>query len=216
MRGMLSSVRFLGALCFVFLVGCGPANQDAKKKDEKEDPIKAASQEPTVPQPGETMQRFDLNKDKKPDMWKFFVEKPDPRDGSKKIRELVRIEVDLNGDNRVDIQRFYENGVKVRERFDLDYDGKFDLVNHYSQGYLIKQEIFQRSQTIPDLVKHFEIIEEKGKKKKKVRLARKERDQNLDGKPDYWEYWENGMLDRIGRDTDFDGKVDVWERPQAN
>ncbi|MCB9638916.1 MAG: hypothetical protein H6728_09240 [Myxococcales bacterium] len=207
--------QIFGVLSFFLLAGCAPSANQAQKKDEKKDAVKAASQEPTMPGPGEVMQRFDINKDKKPDLWKFFVEKPDPKDNSKKIRELVRIEIDLNGDGRIDVQRFYQNGVKVRERFDLDYDGKFDLVNHYNQGYVYKQELFQRSKTTPDLIKHYELVEGKGKKKK-VRLSRKERDQNLDGKPDYWEYWENGMLDRIGRDTDYDGKVDVWERPQSN
>ena len=39
-----------------------------------------------------------------------------------------------------------------------------------------------------------------------------ESDQKGDGKLDTWEYFEKGVLDRIGRDTDADGEVDIWER----
>ena len=45
----------------------------------------------------------------------------------------------------------------------------------------------------------------------KNKLVRKERDTNGDGKIDYWEYWENGEIDRIGIDVDADGQVDKWE-----
>ncbi len=32
------------------------------------------------------------------------------------------------------------------------------------------------------------------------------------GKVDYWEYWENGVIDRIGEDLDGDGQVDRWTK----
>jgi hypothetical protein len=32
------------------------------------------------------------------------------------------------------------------------------------------------------------------------------------GKVDYWEYWENGAIDRIGEDLDGDGQVDRWTK----
>ena len=35
-------------------------------------------------------------------------------------------------------------------------------------------------------------------------------DTNGDGKPDKWEYYLNGVIDRIEADTNADGKVDQW------
>jgi hypothetical protein len=216
MKRLLS---FPQALSFFFaaytLAACAPSQQETKDKGEVKSAAQEATMDAATPKQGEVMKKFDLNKDGKADLYKFFINKPDPKGGGKTIEELVRVEIDLNGDGRVDVQRFYENGAKVRERFDLDYDGRFDLENFYNQGYIFKQAFYQRSKTSPDLMKYYEVIEEKGKKKM-TRLARKERDLNLDGKMDYWEYWENGVLDRIGRDTDFDGKVDVWERAEGS
>ena len=109
----------------------------------------------------------------------------------------------------------YKGNQKVKEKFDLDFDGKVDVINYYHQGLLDKQAYYLTSKTRPDLFKYYEVIGKKNEKK--LRLLRKERDTNLDGRIDYWEYWESGNLDRIGRDTDFDGKVDVWEKgPPTN
>ena len=43
-------------------------------------------------------------------------------------------------------------------------------------------------------------------------IARKERDNNGDGRVDYWEYWEGEAVDRIGEDLDGDGQVDRWTK----
>jgi hypothetical protein len=42
--------------------------------------------------------------------------------------------------------------------------------------------------------------------------VRKEKDTNGDGKVDYWEYWENNQVDRVGEDLDGDGNVDKWTK----
>ena len=53
----------------------------------------------------------------------------------------------------------------------------------------------------PDLTKFFE----------DGALIRKEQDSKLDGKVDYWEYFdEKGKLERIGVDHDGDGAIDAW------
>lgn len=196
----------------MLLLGCVGCASTPKKEEKTTKTAKENIPEPNVGGPGEIVRKYDINEDKRADLWKIYVKKADARVKDNMV--LIRVEIDLNSDGRIDVQRFYKGGNKVRERFDLDYDGRFDVVNIYQQSYLIKQEYFLRSKSRPDVFKYFELI---GKRqKKKVRLIRKERDTNLDGKIDYWEYWENGNLDRIGRDTDFDGKVDVWEKGDSN
>ncbi len=37
-------------------------------------------------------------------------------------------------------------------------------------------------------------------------------DTNKDGKPDRWEYYDNGVISRIESDTNGDGKIDEWVR----
>ena len=39
-----------------------------------------------------------------------------------------------------------------------------------------------------------------------------ESDKNFDGKPDMTVYFEGGKLSRVEIDTDYDGKVDRWDR----
>jgi antitoxin component YwqK of YwqJK toxin-antitoxin module len=36
-------------------------------------------------------------------------------------------------------------------------------------------------------------------------------DTNKDGKPDQWQYYENGQIVRTEADTNYDGKVDHWQ-----
>lgn len=205
-------------MAFVVLVwagvGCG---SDTKQVKAQEPPTVAKSKldthipEPQVGGPDEIVKKFDLNKDKRADLWKVYKYK-NTTDG-KRVLELVRIEIDLNGDGKIDVRRFYKDNNKTREEFDLDFDGRFDVMHFYDDnGNLYKKAYFMRSRDPqrPDLIKYYEVVGTK--KDKKVVLVRKERDDNLDGRIDYWEYWENGVLERIGRDTDFDGTVDVWEK----
>jgi hypothetical protein len=39
-------------------------------------------------------------------------------------------------------------------------------------------------------------------------------DTNHDGKPDVWEIYDEGKLERRGVDLDFDGHVDRWDRDE--
>ncbi len=208
-------IAFLSALIWILTisVACGGSNQTTKKS--KTSVAKKQIPEPHVGGPNEIVKKYALRKgSKRANLWKVYVKKNPKSQGKGNLR-LVRIEIDLNFDGKIDVKRFYnEKSVKTHEMFDLDYDGKIDLITYYSQGIPYKKAYFLHSKTKPDLFKYFELEGKKGKKK--LRLVRKERDTNLDGKIDYWEYWENGQLDRIGRDTDFNGKVDVWEKNTTN
>ncbi|MFZ5469652.1 MAG: hypothetical protein ACOZIN_09460 [Myxococcota bacterium] len=144
---------------------------------------------------------FDLNHDEKPDVWSFTVEAK--TDDGKEYDKLVRKELDINWDGKVDISRAYNDKEQIeREAMDLDFDGKIDQVNFYEKGVLIRKERDLDPKPGPDLW----IFYEKGK------IVRKERDSNGDGTIDYWEYWENDQVDRVGEDLDGDGQVDKWTK----
>jgi len=121
----------------------------------------------------------------------------------KDIDRLVRKELDINADGKIDISRTYDEREQIsREALDLDFDGKVDQVNFYEKGVIVRKERDLSSAGKPSLWLFFE----KGK------LVRKERDTNGDGRVDYWEYWENDQVDRIGEDLDGDGNVDKWTK----
>lgn len=211
MQIRLSTTWVIACLTALSLVACGgpkPTVKDDKNAADKANANQYKIAEPQVGSGNEIVKKYDLNKDKRADLWKVYLRKKDA--SGKNVLTLVRFEIDLNGDGKIDMRRYYESEVISKEDFDLDYDGTIDLINMYSQGFLNKQSYFLRSKKRPDVFKYYEVIGKR--KKKRVRLVRKERDTNLDGKVDYWEYWENGQLDRIGRDTDWDGNVDVWEK----
>jgi antitoxin component YwqK of YwqJK toxin-antitoxin module len=149
----------------------------------------------------ETLTETDLNGDKKPDVWTYTV-KGKSADG-KDIDRLVRKELDINGDGKIDISRAYDEREQIsREALDLDFDSKVDQVNFYEKGVIVRKERDLSSAGKPSLW----LFYEKGK------LVRRERDTNGDGRVDYWEYWENEQVDRIGEDLDGDGNVDKWTK----
>lgn len=153
------------------------------------------------PSGNEKVTEFDLNGDKKPDVWTYTVPGKSP-DG-KDIDRLVRKELDLNWDGKIDISRKYDDREQVeREALDLDFDGKVDQVNYMEKGVVVRKERDLAAGGRPSLWLYYE----KGK------LVRKERDTNGDGKVDYWEYWEGEQVDRIGEDLDGDGNVDRWTK----
>ncbi len=159
----------------------------------------AEAPRPPIPgvghRPGEIVSEYDLNRDGRPDVWKYVR-----KEGDKEI--LVRRERDLNGDGRKDCWEAYgPDGQVTKLAYDLDFDGKPDVTLTFEKGQLVEKEYALGFDGVSRSWSFFE----KGK------LVRKERDTNGDGKVDTWEYWENGELDRIGVDEDGDGQVDRWE-----
>lgn len=150
---------------------------------------------------GEKVTEHDLNRDGKTDVWSYAVAAKDAE--GKEVERLVRKELDINWDGRVDIRRHYgADEVIEREVLDLDFDGKVDQVNAYEKGVLLRKERDLNYDGKADQWVFFE----------RGRIARKERDSNFDGKVDYWEYWEADQVDRVGEDLDGDGDVDRWTR----
>ena len=66
----------------------------------------------------ELTERFDLNGDERPDVWKVsFISDLDEE------KTLLRKEIDVNFDGKVDVTKFYDqNGDVEREEMDLDFD----------------------------------------------------------------------------------------------
>lgn len=156
-------------------------------------------------QANEKVTKYDLNHDGTPDVFSYTV--PGKAEDGREIQKVVRKELDLNFDGKVDITKFYGETEQVeREAYDLDFDGKLDQVNFYEKGVVVRKERDLDYNNQTDLW----LFLEKGK------IVRKERDTNGDGKVDYWEYWENDQVERAGEDLDGDGSVDRWLRnPEA-
>ena len=141
---------------------------------------------------------IDLSGDNKPEITNFFRD----RAGAEPL--LMRKDVDLNRDGKVDVSTSFDDaGLRVKEDIDGDFDGRADWVDHYIDGKRSMTEIDTDFNGSFDLFKYFE-----GGK-----VRRKERDTNTDNKIDLWEYLdEQGNVTKTGRDIDGDGKMDVRDK----
>jgi hypothetical protein len=182
------------------LVGCA-SNQASSKAGEQSAEEIAGIQ--SKKEGDLTVKMFDLFHTGRPDVWEYYQPVVDPATGKSHLR-LVRKEMDLNDDSKVDVTRYYdENERVVKEELDLDFDGKIDEVIYFDdKGMPTKKELALDFNGKPNLWKYYE----------KGQMVRKERDSKGTGKVDTWEYWEDGKLDRIGVDTDGDGVVDQWQK----
>ena len=186
-----------GFVMATLLVGC--ATTEAQKKDEGGEVLAEGIRRKKAG--NEKVTEFDLNGDKKPDVWTYTVTVKNAE--GKDVERMVRKELDLNWDGKVDISRTYDDKEQiVQEAMDMDFDGKVDQVNYYEKGVIVRKERDMLSSGKPSSW----LFYEKGK------LVRKEKDTNNDGKVDYWEYWEGDQVDRIGEDLDGDGTVDKWTK----
>lgn len=153
--------------------------------------------------PGEEVQEVDINDDQRADIVKFWAGKAPQKEGD--AGTLVRKEVDLNHDGKVDQWNWYgTDGTVARQSYDLDFDGRVDVSVFYEKSVVVRKEVFHDFQQRPDTFKYYE----KGK------LVRIERDRSGDGRIDTWEYWEGEAVDRIGEDVNGDGTVDRWVKPK--
>jgi 5-hydroxyisourate hydrolase-like protein (transthyretin family) len=200
---MPSMSKWIPCLALVGLCGC-VSDRGARKAEQAE---ARPAPEPIRPRGAshEKVTEKDTNDDGKPDVWVYSVEERGA-DGRSRQR-MVRKELDINWDGKVDIVRFYDAREQVeRELLDLDFDGRVDQVNFYEKGLIVRKERDLDYDGRTDLWIFFE----RGK------IVRREQDTNSDGRVDYWEYWENDQVERIGEDLDGDGQVDRWTRnPEA-
>jgi hypothetical protein len=203
--------RFLG-VGVLSLSACAttpsPSVVDVESRPEPAFEANAASEEPAgKPATNEDVLSFDVNGDKKPDLFRFYEKGKLPTDPSRPETggPVVRKEVDLNGDGKIDMWTWFApDGARTKESLDLDYDGKIDETVIYEKNIRVRVEGFTSGRDRADTFKYYE----------KSKLVRIERDRNNDGQIDCWEYWENETVDRIGEDNDYDGNVDQWVKPQ--
>ncbi len=195
--------RVVGALTglALLLTGCAAAKTAEAGDTKATDGVVLSDGIRQKKQGNEKVIEFDLNKDKKPDVWTYTV--VDKTADGKEYDRLVRKELDINWDGRVDISRTYDDREQIAlEKLDLDFDGKVDQSNFFEKGVRVRAE-----RDLASVGKTTEwVFYEKGK------IVRKERDTNSDGKVDYWEYWEGDQVDRVGEDLDGDGNVDKWTK----
>jgi hypothetical protein len=142
---------------------------------------------------GLTQVEVDLDGDKKPEIVNYYR----MSEGSKL---LLRKDVDLNRDGRMDVRTtFDEAGLRVQEEMDGDFDGRVDWVDEYIQGKRSMTKVDTDYNGSFDLFKYYE----------NGRVRRKERDTDGNGKIDFWEYLdEQGAVVKTGRDKDGDGVMD--------
>jgi hypothetical protein len=206
---MKNRLVFILSLCLgVFAFACAsrkavrPAKAPAaaaKKVDAPKSVASACSETRKT----NNVKEGDVDGDGRADTYKYYKEIDDPeRKGERKVI-LVRQDVDLNWDGRLDICRFYDDKGKVdREELDLDYDGKVDEVKIYENGVISLAQRDRNNDGRFDVTRRY----------KNGKLVQKETDTNDDGKPDRWEYYDGNKLDRIGTDANHDGKVDRWAK----
>lgn len=99
---------------------------------------------------GFLVEKADLDGDGSPDVWNYYREGA----GGKVLQKKA---IDLNGDGRPDaVQVFDESGVLVREELDLDFDSRIDKVRFYENGKLIREEIASHFDGRVDIKKFYE------------------------------------------------------------
>lgn len=103
--------------------------------------------EPEQAPDGTLIRRFDLDGDGKPNLWRVVV-----NEGG--TERTVRRDEDLNFDGRVDTRHFFgSDGVLVKEEIDLDYDTRVDAIATYEGGVKIREEHFLPNRPKPHVIR---------------------------------------------------------------
>ncbi len=173
-------------------------------KPEIKPVVKTEPQKKEIILERETIELIDENGDGIAEIKKYYNLNEDGE------RILIKKEIDISGDGKVDYIVNYKNKKPGDDKIEIilvdnDFDGKFDEKRFYSEnGQLIKKELDLNFDSKPDLIKRYYSNE----------LVKKEIDTNFDGVFDQWEYYQDGKLARIEIDTDGDGKPDKIGKTQ--
>ena len=187
----MSSQATLGILLALTATACFQKNKEVTSATAKD----TSSVKERTTTEGNLVVEVDLDGDGSPDIYNYFKQLDDEG------RLLLRKEMDLNQDSRIDVWSFYtELGALEREEMDGDFDGNVDWIDHYQGGKRVLSEVDSEFDGQIDLWKFYE----------NERVRRKERDSNGDGMVDYWEYLnDDGQVVKTGRDVDGDGQMDI-------
>lgn len=181
-------------LAFVAVtVGCGGT-------DETEE--RPALDLPAYSEDGLRMVYSDIDDDGRPDVIKYFQETEDPETGEH-TRTLVKTELDLTGDGRINMRRTYdETGDLSLEEMDGDLDGRMDHTVYWENGVILRTETDTDHDGYLDEFREY----------RDGYLSLVRRDSDHDGEVDTWSYYDQEGLARVGVDTDGDGEADRWSR----
>jgi hypothetical protein len=158
--------------------------------------------------PSREISEYDSSGDGKPDVRKVLLSIGEGVDARK---VMICREADVDFDGRKDVIRYYDdNGRSLREEADRNFDGKMDLAVIFQNGKIVRKEIDENGDGKIDTRIFFE----------KDMPMRAERDllgksTETEWKPNRWEYYENGVMVRMGTDLDGDARVDRWDRNAA-
>jgi antitoxin component YwqK of YwqJK toxin-antitoxin module len=103
------------------------------------------------------VKKYDINKDQKPDIINVF--KKIPIEGKRgEYDQKIHVKMmDLNRDTKIDVWRFFDdNGAVIKEELDLDFDGKIDATDHYLNGIVRRREVDFQFDEETDIWKHFD------------------------------------------------------------
>lgn len=157
---------------------------------------------------GRSLVEYDSSGDGTPDVRKVML---NIGEGVDKRQVMICREADVDGDGRKDIIRYYDdNGRSLREESDRNFDGKMDLAVIFQDGKIVRKELDENYDGKIDTRIFYE----------KQQPLRAERDlagrsTETEWRPDRWEYYEDGVMVRMGTDLDGDSKVDRWDRNAA-
>jgi len=135
-------VLLIAAAC---LAGCG----GARTKVVSMAPSQGGTL--TVAQAGEgvVVEKADLDGDGRVDVWTYIKEGPS--------KQKLRRTVDLNSDGKPDLTEFYgDDGSVVRSEVDVDFDGRVDIKRTYRNGKIESEELASRFDGIFDVRKYYE------------------------------------------------------------
>ena len=187
-------IKNIFVLFILLTAACSSAK--VQKDDDHFGPVEERLEDGTL------VMKFDIDQDGRPDVWKYFKEEASKEDASVLTRLLIKKEVDVNYDGTKNVTRHYnEDQVLKLEEVDVDLNGKVDIVNYFDNGVLAKKDLFDENER-KVTTRYYD---------ERNRVERVEKDTNGDSAIDYWEYYEAGVLDRIGRDLNNDGRADTWQ-----
>lgn len=204
---VLSAPGLLLAASIGALPACGGAQDDAYVAPPSPMLGRALQEDGTI------LETFDVNLDGNADIWSYLqpVDVDDQIVTDRNVLELgtwtdlrlIRKELDVNFDGRVDTVREYgARGRLVRELLDRDFDGRLDHINHFDGTRIGRRTQDANGDGNDNEVRVY----------RAGQLFRIERDTTGNGDVDEWSYYVDGELDRIGRDLNADGIIDEWDR----
>jgi len=99
-------------------------------------------------------------------------------------------ELDLNGDGRVEIVKWYDGSTLARQDMDFTNDGRMDVFSYYDAGGVLTREDMDGDYDgVVDWIDHYE----------GGVLARSEADTDYDGKVNVIFYYQGGVVTRKER-----------------